>query len=489
MTRRPLAHDTGIDLCPDPSRVLARPFIPGLEDVGPTGSRAGAVIDRVMQLDDDQVQQTLDDVMERFAHRHRGIQRLFAANADRVLPLVTAGAPVSGARRLLIGAYFTHEYAIEGAALANPSMVPHPIQGSDGSLRFVMSVRCIGEGHRSAIGFRTGMIDAGGSVSVNQPSHYVTYESGEPGIHSRRVFHARLDQLGHDFDELSHLLALLPATFDDGELNAALTTLGDGSPRISPDLASHAAGLTQWSYRVGFPDDTDVSERILWPHAPPEYHGMEDARFVRFVEDDGSCRYLATYTAFDRSTISLQLLETTDFQHFASSPVSGAAAMGKGLALFPRRIGGHFAALTRSDRETNSLALSDDLRHWTATTVLQVPHEPWELIQLGNCGSPIETAQGWVVLTHGVGPMRTYSMGALLLDLDDPTIVLGRTIMPLLTPTAGHREGYVPNVVYSCGALAHGDTLVIPFGIADQRIGIATVSLEELLAQLREDGR
>lgn len=483
-----MTHDTGIDLRPEPGRVLARPFVAGLEDVGPMGSRAGAVIDRVMELDDDQVEATLDDVMQRFAHRHRGIHRLFAAHADRVLPLVSGGATISGARRLLIGAYFTHEYAIEGAALANPSMVPHPIPADDGSLRFVMSVRCIGEGHRSSIGFRTGSIDTEGSVSVDAPSPYVTFQQGEAGTHSRRVFHARLDHLGHDFDELSQLLALLPESFDDGDLNAALSTLMEGSLRISPELVSDATDLARWSYRADFPDDTEVSERILWPHAPPEYHGMEDARFVHFVEQDGSSRYLATYTAFDRSTISLQLIQTTDFQHFSSSPVSGPAAAGKGLALFPRRIGGHFAALTRSDRETNGLALSDDLMHWTTSRVLQVPHEPWELIQLGNCGSPIETDEGWVVITHGVGPMRTYSMGALLLDLEDPTIVRGRTTTPLLTPVTGRREGYVPNVVYSCGALAHGDTLVIPYGIADQRIGIATIALTQLLAHLLDSG-
>lgn len=482
------ARATGIELRPDPGRVLAKPFIPGIEDVGPTGSRAGPVIDRIMRLDEHEVQRTLDDVLQRFAHRHRGILEILAAQATRILPLVSPELVVSAERRLLLGAYFTHEYAIEGAALANPSMVPHPVQGDDGSLRFVMSVRCIGEGHRSAIGFRVGTVDAEGIVTVEEPSRYVCSAPGEPGTHSRRVFHSRLDHLGHDFDEVSQLMGMLPPMFTDAELNDVLAALMAETPRLSSDLSSHALDLSHWSYRAEFPEETDLSERVLWPHAPPEYHGMEDARFVRFVDDDGSVTYLGTYTAFDRNVISLQLLETSDFRRFSSSPIAGPVAAGKGLALFPRRIGGHYAALTRADRETNGLALSDDLRHWTTAEQLQVPQEPWELVQLGNCGSPIETEHGWVVLTHGVGPMRTYCLGALLLDLDDPRRVLGRTRTPIVEPDAERREGYVPNVVYSCGGLVHQGTLVIPFGIGDQRIGIATMPVSELVGAMLDAG-
>lgn len=472
---------TDIRLDPDPTRVLAKPFVPGLEDVGPTGSRAGAVIERILRLDEPEVSNTLAEVTDRFAGRHRDIEAVWHAQSERVLPLMNGSHPITAARKLLIGAYFTHEYAIEGAALANPSMVPRLIPTTDGSQPFVLSVRCIGEGHRSAIGFRTGAVLADGTVAIDPPSRFVTFAGGEPGVHSRRVFHARLDNLGHDLDELAQLLSLLPPMFDDADLGSALVALRGGSPRPSTDLMTHANDLSQWAYCVQFPYETEVSERVLWPHAPPEYHGMEDARFVLFRGDDGLDTYYATYTAFDRNVISLQLLETPDFCRFTSGPMAGSAALGKGMALFPRQIRGEYVALTRSDRETNGIAISDDIRHWEATEQVQVPHEAWEATQLGNCGSPIETPDGWLVLTHGVGPMRTYSIGAILLDLDRPTSMIGRTIEPIITPEAAQREGYVPNVVYSCGAMAHGDQLVIPYGIADQRIGVATVSLQELV--------
>lgn len=472
---------TGLHLDPDPSRVMAKPFIPGLEDVGPTGSRASAVMERILRLGDVEVDAVLSDLTARFASRHRDIQTVWRAHSDRMLPLMNGTRNASEARRLLIGAYFTHEYAIEGAALANPSIVPAPQSAANGSQSFVLSVRCIGEGHRSAIGFRMGGVDSDGTVWVDPPSPFVTYAGGEPGVHSRRVFHTRLGCLGHDMDELSQLLSLLPPEFDDADLGSALVALSGSSPRLSSDLVTHANDLSQWAYRVEFPEETELSERVLWPHAPPEYHGMEDARFVRFTRQDGTSTYLATYTAFDRNMISLQLLETDDFRTFTSGPMAGAAASGKGMALFPRQIGGQYAALTRSDRESNGVAMSDDLRHWETTHQVQLPHEAWEATQLGNCGSPIETPDGWVVLTHGVGPMRTYSIGAILLDLDHPTKVLGRTLEPLIAPAADQRDGYVPNVVYSCGAMAHGDQLVIPYGIADQRIGVATVSLQDLI--------
>jgi len=220
---------------------------------------------------------------------------------------------------------------------------------------------------------------------------------------------------------------------------------------------------------------------VLWPATSLESHGVEDARFVRFIEDDGNATYYATYTAFDGADITQQLLHTDDFLSFEASPMVGPAATNKGLALFPRRIGGRFAAMSRHDRETNAVTFSDTLGHWSDAVTCQTPDRDWEVIQLGNCGSPIETPSGWLVLTHGVGPMRTYSIGALLLDLDDPTTVLATLPEPLLTPATDEQDGYVPNVVYSCGALLHGDTLVVPYGIADTAIAIATVQVPELL--------
>ncbi len=242
--------------------------------------------------------------------------------------------------------------------------------------------------------------------------------------------------------------------------------------------------IAERTYAVEFADDIPLSERVLWPAMAAEAAGMEDARFVRFVDDDGSVRFYATYTAYSGSHISQQLLETTDFQSFTSTPMVGSAAANKGLALFPRRIRGRFAAMSRSDRESNSVAYADDPFIWTTSAPCQQPTQAWEALQLGNCGPPIETEAGWLVLTHGVGPMRTYSIGAILLDLEEPTRIIGRLTQPLLSPAAGEQDGYVPNVVYSCGALVHGETLVIPYGIADSAVGIATVPLRELLAAL-----
>ena len=478
-----------LQLRPDPTRVIAKAFIAGQEDVGPTGTRARLVIERVMALTDDQVDQTLDDVITRFATRHRGLLSLLDHQACLITGTSAGSTSISASRRLLIGAYFTHEYAVEAAALANPSMVPHPVQDVEGAIKFVMSVRGIGEGHRSSIGFRTGSVSVDGRIWVDATGPYAEMGRGTPGTQNRGIFLTRLTELGHDPAQVRALMDALAPTFSEDELRQAAERLGQASTMpLAPTLIRDAMELSRWSYRVSFPDDTEVSERLLWPHAPPEYHGMEDARFTRFTDDDGTVTYLATYTAFDRNDITLQILKTTEFQHFASAPVDGAAALGKGMALFPRRVNGQFAALTRCDRESNGLAMSDDLHHWETTTTFQTANEPWESVQLGNCGPPIELDEGWLVLTHGVGPMRTYSIGALLLDLADPTTVIARSHLPVLTPQPLHRDGYVPNVVYSCGAMRNGDILVLPYGVADQSIEIATLSISALLDAMTPTG-
>ena len=482
--RLPRAASTGIVLEPDSSRVIARMFVPGLEEVGPTGSRASAVIDRLLALDEQACIDALEDVMDRFSTRHRNLEERFRHHAEAVLTMIDPDLEMSEARRTLIGACFTHEYSVEAAALCNPSIVlQHHVEETDGSARFIMSVRGIGEGHRSSIGFRTGRVSANGEVTIHEPSPYAIAVPGTPGVHHRSVLHAKLDSLGDDFTEVARFVSTLPPTFDDAELSQAVAAVA-GDPtlqRMNPSLLAHVTALSRWSYRTEFPEDTHISERILWPNAPPEYHGMEDARFVRFEAEDGEVLYYGTYTAFDRGQISLQLLETTDFRRFSSSPIAGAAAEGKGLAIFPRKVGGRYWALTRSDRETNGIASSDDLRHWPSTQPLQPPRESWEILQLGNCGSPIEIDEGWLVLTHGVGPMRTYSLGALLLDKDDPTTVLRRATEPIVTPDTALQDGYVPNVVYSCGGIVHRGTLVLPFGIGDQRISVVTMSVAELV--------
>jgi len=490
MSKGPLANvgvtETGIALRPDPTRVITRFFVPGREDVGPGDSRAASVIDRIMRLDEHDVVQAVDDLDERFGTRHHALRELFRTHAGLVTSRIDASVEISEARELFLGASFTHEYAIEGAALCNPSAVLHPHQYGDDAT-FVMSVRCIGEGHISSIGFRTGTVTAAGVVTIDRPGGFLSTAAATPGQLDRAVFHAKLAELGDDRDNAAYVLDGLPARFDETELNRRIVALAAdvATRRRTATTITNLRDLARSSYSTTFPASTDLSERVLWPQSPAERHGMEDARFVRFVDDSGEATWYATYTAFDGTRIGQHLLQTTDFLTFTASPMAGAAATGKGLALFPRRIGGRYVALSRADRETNSVAYSDDLRVWETSTTIQSPDLAWEILQLGNCGSPIETDAGWLVLTHGVGPMRTYALSAILLDLARPERVLARCERPILSPGPGRQDGYVPNVVYSCGGFAHGDVLVLPYGLADQTISVATLSIAQLLSTMR----
>jgi predicted GH43/DUF377 family glycosyl hydrolase len=350
-----------------------------------------------------------------------------------------------------------------------------------------MSVRGIGEGHRSSIGVRTGTVSPSGVVRFDPVGPFPHVGACQPGTHHRSVLHRKLAELGDDHENAAFVLDPLPSAFADHDLHrrvGALTT-NAATRRNTVATVANLQRLATSSYRVEFPAAGALSERVLWPHAPAERQGMEDARFVRFTRDDGSSTYYATYTAFDGAACAQHLVATDDFVTFDVSAMAGAAAAGKGLALFPRKVGGRYAALSRFDRETNWVARSDDLRCWDSATSIQTPERAWEVLQLGNCGSPIETEHGWLVLTHGVGPMRTYSVGAILLDLDEPEVVRACTREPLLTPGERQHGGYVPNVLYSCGALAHGDLLVVPYGVGDQRIEVATLSVAGVVASMQ----
>ena len=484
-----LAVRTSTHLLPDPARVIARLFVPGQELLAGSESRASGVVERILALDEAEVTAALASVMRRFEQRHRSVPDIFRRHADRIANRIEGNVSLADERRQLLGATFTHEFAIEGAALCNPSIVAHPDQTNiaAGSLRFIMSVRGIGEGHQSSIGFRTGTVDADAVVSLDAPGPYPESGAVLPGPFHRSVFHGKLSELGANGENAAYVLDVLDDEFTEDALDRALARLRSqrDTRRTAGDTSAQLRAIAACAYTIQFPTETEMSERVLWPAMASESHGMEDARFVRFVDDGGACVYYATYTAFDGVAITQQLLETSDFVTFRSSPIAGVAAANKGLALFPRRVGGRFLALSRCDRETNSVASSNDPRRWGGAVSVQCPVEPWETIQLGNCGSPIETSDGWLVLTHGVGPMRTYSIGAVLLDLDDPTVLIGRMREPLLVPIASEQDGYVPNVVYSCGALVHAGTLVIPYGIADAAIGFATVEIDSLLAALQ----
>jgi predicted GH43/DUF377 family glycosyl hydrolase len=476
-------------LSADSARVITQLFVPGQEGFEHQQSRTGVVLARVLGMSESDVSAALGDVITRFGGRHRDLVGIFRRNADELADRLDPDTEISDERMVLMGAVFTSEYAFEGAALCNPSIVVHPDQTgiSPGSVRFVLSVRGIGEGHRSSIGFRTGVIDSFGRPEVDECAPVATAGTTRPVPLDAAVFRVELARLGEAGEAASYVLDALGERFtliDLARQLAMLQTHLSTRERAQETIAEIRA-IAERTYGIEFPSGTDVSERVLWPATDAEAVGMEDARFVRFEDGDGSVRFYATYTAYSGLSISQQLLQTRDFQSFTSRPMVGGAAANKGLALFPRRIGGRFAALSRSDRESNTIAYSDQPFVWTSAVPCQQPSEAWEVLQLGNCGSPLETDAGWLVLTHGVGPMRTYRIGAILLDLDDPTQIIGRLREPLLSPAADEQNGYVPNVVYSCGALIHADTLVLPYGIGDAAIGFATVPVWELLDALR----
>ena len=475
-------------LAPDPSRVIARLFVPG-EELPGHHSRARGVLDRVLGLTDAEVTEALTDLRRRFTSRHRDLDGVFERHFELLAPRMVTSEVVSPDRQLLIGAYFTAEYATEGAALTNPSMVEHPDQSglAPGEVRFVLSARAVGEGHFSCIAFRTGVVDGAGNVRVDPTSPLL--EMGKPlnAWFDQSAFWAQLEEHGADDETAAFVLDRLSDPFDKVSLEAAIAEI---DPRL---LRRHPAQETiqrlEWiafnHYVVTFPGDSRLDERLLAPVGPSETRGMEDARFTRMTGEDGSVTYCATYTAYDGMNVAPQLIETDDFCTFRIAQLSGPAAKNKGMALFPRPVGGQYLSLSRWDRERSSITRSVDRLRWQDAVTLDTPLRPWELIQAGNCGPPIETERGWLVFTHGVGPLRTYGLGALLLDLDDPTKVVGSTDRPLLLADEGERDGYVPNVVYSCGGMRHGDLVVLPYGLGDQQIAFAVVDLPQLLSQLR----
>jgi predicted GH43/DUF377 family glycosyl hydrolase len=488
-TQKPMVRRTHHRLLHDPSRVIAKPYLPGEEISADSSNRADLLMARILAVPEEEVSAILQDTLVRFGTRHHHFEELLERHFSLVAHRV-GGAALSRARRLLIGAYFTNEYSVEGAALFNPSLVPAPEQtgARPEELRFVMSLRAVGEGHISSIEFRSGVIDRAGDLTFDPLGpRLVTGERAPPASYDKAQFRAKLAELGAGNELAWGVIDPLPEPFTAAQLEQALAALDrDGPPHaISYETAKIMRVLASSSYVTTFPADSILSERVVFPAGPHETHGMEDARFVLFTEEDGRSTYYATYTAFDGYEIVPQLIQTDDFLTFRIATLNGVAAQNKGMALFPRRVGGRYVMLSRRDRENLHLATSTRVGHWADVTELHRPRHPWELLQIGNCGSPIETEAGWLVITHGVGPMRRYAIGALLLDLDDPRRVIGELREPLLAPEATEREGYVPNVVYSCGALVHRGNLVLPYGLSDAAIGVAVISLPELLAELR----
>ena len=473
---------------PDSSRVLIRPFLPQ------SAQRITNIIGRALTLSDEEVNRLLDDVMTEFSGRHFNIARVFERHYEKIRPHVFTDRELPEARRLLIGSYFTSEYALESAALFNPSIVPHPDQSGlpEGSLRFIMSFRATGEGHISSIEFRSGVIDRHNDIELDPVGRHVTAPDVIPNpTYDRTTFTIKIHEMGFHEGVSAEVIESLPETFDLSELDAAVAAAKQ-KIRIRSRDESRAIECITWlaesNYEVQFRESEKLSERIIFPISANESNGIEDARFVQFHEEDGTIAYFATYTAYNGRVILPQLLETSDFLKFKVITLNGQAVQNKGMALFPRRIKGKYAMISRQDNENLFIMFSENMHFWNDVKKLLRPSYPWEFIQLGNCGSPVETEEGWVLLTHGVGPMRKYCIGAILLDLEDPSKVIGRLKEPLLKPNENEREGYVPNVVYTCGSLLHHRELIIPYAMSDSVSSIATVSLDELLACLKSGG-
>jgi len=417
-------------LRPDPARVIVRPFKPTTEprDLNPTDkTRANHIVERVLNLDPETAAAQLADVLESFQGRHRNLLKTFERRADEMEEALLAHCTFSEAQRQLLGAYFLHEYSFEASALFNPSIVPHPDQSGipSGSLRFILSLRAVGEGHVSSLTFRTGAIAADGSITVDPTARLAT----------------------------------------------------------SPSITQRTAGPIGDVVEFAFEPTPDISERVIFPVTESQSNGIEDARFVPF-SDGGRTTYYATYTAYKGSAIRSELVETADFLSFRMTPLQGTAARNKGMALFPRKIDGKYAMIARQDNENLYLIYSDDLYKWDGGQAILKPQFPWEFVQIGNCGSPIELEEGWLLLTHGVGPVRKYSIGAALLDKHDPSRVLARSSEPLLRPELSEREGYVPNVVYTCGAMTHNDHLILPYAVSDTYSNFATIQISALLQSM-----
>jgi predicted GH43/DUF377 family glycosyl hydrolase len=475
---------TNVILHPDRTRVLLRPFLLTYD------RRAINLCAQVMALPESDVHMLLLQVQAEFGDRHVKIDEFLRRRFDRVRPCLRTNEEPSEERKLLLGAYFSHEYSLEAAALFNPSIVPHPDQSDlpPGSLRFILSLRATGEGHISSITFRTGYLGADGNITINAPTRYCLEPAQVPNTsYEKGLFDRQLHEQGLAGDFSREALQGLGDSFTLAELRrSVLATVKHLRARDEErqSAARKILMLAQSNYEVQFTPDTRLSERVLFPTTPSQSNGIEDARFVLFHDEDGTGTYYATYTAYDGKLILPQFIETPDFLHFKFITLNGPAVQNKGMALFPRKINGRYAMLGRQDSENLYMMYSDHLHFWHKTQLLLKPKFPWEFVQLGNCGSPIETDAGWLVLSHGVGPMRKYCIGAFLLDRDDPARVIGRLREPLIKPDENEREGYVPNVVYSCGSLLRARQLIIPYAMSDYATTFATLPLDDVLAAM-----
>ena len=472
---------------PDSKRVITRLF-------EHTELKAKSIIKKILDMNDQEAQIALDQVLREFAKRHRNIIKIFLTNFAKVAHYVNEISPniekMSSSKRLLIGSFFTMEYSIESAALFNPSILEHPDQTSleEGQKRIIVSYRATGESHISSIVFRSGIIDKNNNIFFDPKGNYVAEaEMIKDHIFNKKEFLVILQEHEIHNDISTEILEKLGGLFSYTELRNLVNFVRD-TKKLNLDqqkTIKQMMWLAKSHYEVVFSQDTDISERVIFPVSSTESKGIEDARFVKFIDDNGEITYYATYTAFDGYTILPKLIETKDFYHFKNLPFHGECIRDKNFALFPRKINGQYTMLSRIDGISHYIMFSDSVTLWDTATLLLEPKYNWELIQIGNCGSPIETPEGWLVITHGVGQLRKYCIGAILLDLKDPTKVIGTLKEPLIVPNEDEREGYVPNVVYSCGAIIQNNELIIPYAISDYASSFATVNINILLEKIK----
>lgn len=472
-----------ITLESDDRRVIVRPFIMGPE-------RVASLFARLDLLPDDQVDATLANVRAQYESRHDDLLATFTEHYDAGAALVGFCSNWGLPRRLLAGAYLTMEYSVDSAALFNPSLVALPDQDgvAPGALRVVMSLRATGEGHVSSIVFHTGTITAAGDVKLDPPAKNLTRAKMQlPRLYSKATFEQRMTEMKLPLAIVGRVIDALADPFDLPQLHALITEFkGSTSPEHTETIRIFNAieQIAATNYRVHLDARDQLNELVIFPLGKEESRGIEDLRLVRFVDDDSKVSYYGTYTAYDGTRTVPKMLFTSDFKTFEVFSMNGEAALNKGMALFPRKIDGKYVVCSRIDGENLYIAKSDSLHHWPTADKIMQPLDPWEFMQLGNCGSPIETPEGWLLLTHGVGPMRSYSIGAILLDLEDPSKVIGHLAEPLIVPDEQEREGYVPNVVYTCGLLEHKGKLYVPYAQADKRTGLAVIELDELMTKL-----
>lgn len=478
-----------VKFCPDPSRVIARFYYTNNE-------RSANIIRKVLVLPEDVLNIALSQVLRGYSKRHRNISRIFEKHFNKLTHLFKElyinPDNLDISRKMLIGSYFTKEYSIESAAFFNPSIVEHPDQTelAAGEKRVIVSFRATGEGHISSIVFRTGVINKDNNLTFETVGKMLDEaDRVKRHVYNKESFMRKLDEMQNFNNIVTPALVLdkLSDTFTYGELKRCVFEIRD-SLKLSATkerLLNQIMWLAKSHYEIEFSLDTAISERVIFPVSETEQNGIEDARFIKFTQDDGEATYYATYTAYDGITILPKLLETKYFYHFEISPIHGEIVQNKGMALFPRKINGKYVMLCRIDGVSNYIAFSDNINIWRDARLIQEPKYHWEFIQVGNCGSPIETEEGWLVVTHAVGPMREYVLGACLYDLDNPEKEIGRLKTPLMMPNNKEREGYVPNVIYSCGSMIHNDDLLIPYGMSDYASTFACINLGELINELK----